>query len=267
MSENFIVDSMTWSFSRLESFYNCKLGWYKKYIECEHGCGNAFAEYGTLVHQLMEEYFKGDLSIFDLAIEYENRFDGTVIDQFPPNKYVDMRQSYYYKGQNYLENFDGLINDDCKILGVEEKVNFEIGGKPFIGFIDLLFRDSNDKLVFCDHKSATLKWKKNGEISKTSAEKMLMYKRQQYLYCKALIDKGTLPDYLAWNFFNDQKMVMIPFDQNEYEEALQWAEDTIHLIEAEEDFEPKIDYYYCHNLCDVRENCIYCDKEWNPEDE
>lgn len=255
----------------MESFYNCRLGWYKKYIECEQGCGNAFAEYGTLVHGLMEEYFNGELSIFDLAIEYENRFDGIVIDQFPPNKYVDMRQSYYHKGQEFLENFDGLLPSGCEILGVEKKINFEISNKPFVGFIDLLFKNPEGKLVFCDHKSASLKWKKNGEISKTSAEKMLMYKRQQYLYCKSLIDVGMQPDYLAWNFFNDQKFIMIKFDQMEYEEALQWAENTIRMIEAEEVFEPKIDYYYCHNLCDVRENCIYCEKnndeEWYPETE
>ena len=32
----FIIDAMKWSFSRLNSFYNCPYEWKRKYIDCEY---------------------------------------------------------------------------------------------------------------------------------------------------------------------------------------------------------------------------------------
>lgn len=267
MEDNsFILDTMTWSFSRLESFNQCPYGWYKKYVLCEDGENNAFAEYGSCVHKLLEQYSNGELDAFDLAPEYERRFDEEVVTEFPPNKYVDMRESYFYKGLNYFEGFNGILDCEYEVMGVEKKVNFEIDGKPFVGFIDLLVKDAEGHIICTDHKSASLKWNKNGSISKGDAEKLHMYRRQQYLYSKALIEEGLKPDYLCWNFFNSSKTYMIPFDMDEYNEALQWASDTIKEIEAVEEFEPRPDYYFCHNICDQRMSCEHGQPETKSND-
>lgn len=257
-SNDFILDTMTWSFSRLESFYSCPYGWKKRYIDCESGESNAFAEYGTLAHKLLEEYSKGEIDGFDLATEYEDRFDDAVQYDFPPNKFVDMRETYYNKGLRYFEEFDGILPEEYEVLGVEKKVNFEIADKPFVGYIDLLVKTADGKIGVVDHKSASAKFKRNGEPAKAFAEKMLMYKRQLYLYCKALIDGGLQPDFLCWNFFNDQYVYKIPFSQEEYDEAIAWATETIRLIGEEENWEPVCDFYYCHYICDSRNDCEYC---------
>lgn len=257
MNENdFIISTMKWSFSRLESFYQCKYAWKKIYIDCEEKQQNAFAQYGSLVHKLLEEYEKGVIDIFSISDEYERRFPEEVTEDFPPNKYVDMRSSYFEKGRNYLENLD-LDLDEYEVLGIEKQVDFEIAGKPFIGFIDLLLKDKEERIIILDHKSASMKWNKNNTISKTVAEKMKMYKRQLYLYAKAIIDNGGNVSFLEWNFFNDQKKYRIPFVQEEYEEALNWAEETIKLIEQETEWLPNSDYWMCNNLCDCRCGCEY----------
>lgn len=62
-------------------------------------------------------------------------FFDEVIEEFPPNKYVDMQQTYYEKGLDYFNNID-LIFDDYEILGVEKEVRFKIDEYDFIGFID-----------------------------------------------------------------------------------------------------------------------------------
>lgn len=267
MKENdFILDTMTWSFSRLESFDQCPYGWYQKYVMCEDGENNAFAEYGSLCHSLLEGYSKGEIDAFDLASEYERRFDEEVVDDFPPNKYVDMRESYFYKGLDYFESFSGILDGDYEVIGVEQKVDFEIDGKKFIGYVDLLVRDHEGKIICCDHKSANLKFKKNGDITKGDAEKLQMYKRQQYLYSKCLIEEGYKPDYLCWNFFNNGMVYKIPFDECEYNEALQWAADTIKKIEAAEEFEPRPNHYFCHNICDQRMACSYGQPETKSND-
>ena len=254
--DKFIYDNMTWSFSRLESFYQCPLAWHRTYIDCEPKCSNAFAEYGSCCHKILEEYEKGELDIFSISDEYDRRFAEEVVTDFPPNKYADLRESYYLKGQKYFEEID-LPLDEMEILGVEEKVNFELGGKPFIGFIDLRYRDKDGHLIFMDHKSASLNWTKKGAISKSSAEKMEKYKYQQYLYTIPFIEAGEQVNYLEWNFFNNQKIYRIPWQQKEYEEAKEWALRTIELIEKEEAWFPNADWYFCHNLCDHRDFCEY----------
>lgn len=254
--DKFIVDNFTWSFSRLESFYQCPFAWRRSYIDCEPKCSNAFAEYGSCVHKILEEYEKGELDIFDLSDEYERRFSNEVVTDFPPNKYSDLRQSYFEKGQRYFEEID-LPVDSITILGVEEKINFTIDDKPFVGFVDLRYKDEDSHMIFMDHKSASLSWTKKDQISKSSAEKMKKYKYQQYLYTIPFIEAGEKVDYLEWNFFNNQKVYRIPWNINEFEEAKKWALDTIKLIEAEELWLPNPSYFVCANLCDHRNFCEY----------
>jgi len=252
----FIFDNMTWSFSRLESFYQCPLAWRRTYIDCEPKCSNAFAEYGSCCHKLLEQYEKGEVDLFDLSDEYERRFSEEITTDFPTNKYADLRESYYLKGQKYFEEID-LPLQDMEILGVEEKINFELGGKPFIGFIDLRYKDKDGHLILMDHKSANISFTKKGLVSKGSAEKMKKYMYQQYLYSIPFIEAGETVDFLEWNFFNNQKIYRIPWNPHEYAEAIMWANKTIKLIEQEDAWLPNNDWYFCHNLCDHRDFCEY----------
>ena len=179
--DKFIVGTFTWSFSRLESFYQCPYAWRRTYIDGEEKVSNAFAEYGSLCHKLLEDYEKGKIDIFSISSEYDRRFAEEIPSDFPPNKYADLRESYYLKGQRYFEEID-LPLDEMEILGVEEKVTFELGGKPFIGFIDLRYKDKDGNMIFLDHKSANIRINKNNSVSKSDAEKMKKYEYQQYLY-------------------------------------------------------------------------------------
>ena len=45
--DRFVIDTMLWSFSRLNSFYNCPYEWYLKFIECKQGRKNYFGQYGS----------------------------------------------------------------------------------------------------------------------------------------------------------------------------------------------------------------------------
>lgn len=256
MDYRFIIDNMRWSFSRLDSFDQCKYGWKKKYIDCEDDEGNCFSSYGSLCHSLLEEYEKGLLDPLELGYEYENRFDKKIQEEFPPNKYKDLRESYFYKGLEYFEGFDEkkLIGNG-KIISSEHKVEFEIEGYPFVGFIDL-WVEEDGKNILIDHKSASLSFsKRTGKPTKKSEEKMKHYARQQYLYSKALLDDGIKVDYLAWNFFNEGIVYRIPWNKNEYQEAIQWSLDTIHRIENETDWAENYDQFFCKYICGCRSNC------------
>ena len=66
-----------YSFSKLSSWWVCPYGYYQRYIEHKAGIGNAFASFGTLVHELLEKYAKGEAELWDLPQMYEWMFDGT----------------------------------------------------------------------------------------------------------------------------------------------------------------------------------------------
>ena len=87
MSEyGFLIDNMKWSYSRLNSFYQCKYSWYTQYIEYVVGEQNAFAQYGSLCHKILEMYAKGDLLSFQLADYFIENFDKEITYDFPKNK-------------------------------------------------------------------------------------------------------------------------------------------------------------------------------------
>jgi len=254
----FLLDTMKWSFSRLNSFYQCNYEWKLHYIECNKSLEGFFGQFGSFMHKILEMYAKEEISLFELSQYYEDNFSSEVTCDAPPNGYVDIKESYYNKGMEYLDNID-LILDNYEILGVEKEVKFKIGNYDMIGYIDLLLKDKETgKIIILDHKSASIKILKSGKISKSDQQHFLEFQRQLYLYSKAVIEEYGHADYLEWNMFKDRNHIKIEWTQEGYDEAIKWAEDTIHLIENEENWFPNPDYYYCNYLCGQRENaCEY----------
>ena len=73
-----------YSFSKLSAWWVCPYGYFLRYIERKTGIGNAFASYGTLVHEIMEKYAKGEAELWDLPQMFEWLFDSAVQEKFPP---------------------------------------------------------------------------------------------------------------------------------------------------------------------------------------
>lgn len=245
---------MTWSYSRLTSFHQCPYGFKLKYIDCNPGINNFFGEYGSYIHKILEMYAKGELEVFELSQYYEDHWSENISFPAPPNKFVDLQQSYYDKGLMYLENID-LILDDYEVLGVEKEVKFDLGGYEFLGYIDLLLRNKETgEITVLDHKSHSLKIKKNGEISKTDIDTFESFKRQLYLYSIKVIEEYGRVDYLEWNLFKDMNHVKIPFSEEGLKESVDWAINTIKEIEQTEEYIPTPDMFFCNYLCDQRNN-------------
>ena len=206
-------------------------------------------------------YAKEELSFFEISPYYEEHFWENVTCDAPANPYVDIKQSYYDKGLNYLNNID-LLLDKYEVLGIEKETHTTIGNHQLIGYIDLLLKDrETGDITVLDHKSASIKFKKNGEVRKADQEHVLEFKRQLYLYSKAVIEEyGVEPKFLSWNLFNEQKWLTIDFNPKEYEESIQWATDTIEMIETETAWLPNPSRYFCWNICDMRS----CACEYKP---
>lgn len=260
-SDSFIISAFNnWSFSRVNSYYSgCPYEFKLNYIECEPSKNNFHGAAGGFAHEVLEKYSKDELDIWDLPLYFEEHFSEEVPYDAPPNKYKDLRQDWFDKVLDYFNNID-LPIDKYKVCGVEKKVNFMVGEYPFVGFIDLFLQDPDDgKYILCDHKSSSIKILKSGKISKSDADHFLAFKRQQYLYCKPIIEEygeGCIKE-LWWNMFRDRSWIKIPFNKDEYLEAQNWALDTIHKIENETEWLPNPNMWYCNYLCGQSANCPY----------
>ena len=264
----FIVENMTFSFSRLN--YTCLHEFYLNYIECLDGLDNFYGQVGGFCHSILEMYAKGELEIFELATYFEEHYFEYVTEPAPFNKYKDLGEDTYYKCLEYFENID-LLFEDYEVLGIEKKVSFEIGGYPMIGYIDLLLRDKkSDDIIIVDHKLSTLKKLKSGKISKADQQHFIEFKRQTYLYSKAIIEEYGHVDRLKWNMYKMRDWIEIEWNEDEYNEAIAWASSTINELIKTKEWPPKDSCgpndFYCHNLCGQRDNCIYMnegsEKEW-----
>ena len=254
----FLISMMTWSFSRLNSYYHCPYEWKMKYLLGQSGDSSAMAQYGGYIHRILEQYLKGELGLFDLAMYYEEHYAENVYMDFPPNKYVDLGEKYYTQGLDYFQNFSWDL-DGYEILGVEKPIKFRYQNYDFIGFIDLLLRDKADgKLIICDHKSTILKKLKNGSISKTDKPHFEEFKKQLLIYSHQVMQEYGEDSVksLQWNMFRSGEFINVPWTREEYEEAMRWAIDTIHMIERDELWLPENNnFFYCNQLCSQRHLC------------
>lgn len=252
------LDNMVWSFSRVNSIGQCAYAWYLHYIEERPDAPNAYAQFGTVCHETLEKYLKGELDIFTVSDYYQEHYFETVTCDFPKNKYVDLGQKTYEQGLEYFNNLD-FDFDKYEVLGVEQELLFKVGKYPFKGYADAIYRDKETgEIILRDQKTSSFKYLKDGSVSKSNADHYLAFKRQEYLYCIPLIEQYGRVDKLTWNMIRDQRIIEIPFNQDEYQEAQEWAVQQIEIIEKEALWLPNTSQnYFCNVLCGQSNICLY----------
>lgn len=242
------LDNIAWSFSSVNTYHTCPRSFKLSYIDrVNPKKGNAFAEFGSFVHELLERYFKGDAEFFELSQMYENEYQINVLHEFPPNQFCNLSEKYYNDGLDYLNSFNGL-DSKYNVLGVEKEIHITLNGRPFLGYIDLILQDQTDgKYVIVDHKSKS-KFK-----NKKEKEHYLL---QLYLYSIYIKEAfGEYPKELMFNMFRTQTLITEKFQEEKLKQAISWFDFTIDMIYFDSEFPENPDEFYCENLCDVREFC------------
>lgn len=248
-----IKEGHIFSYSQLSSFDECPYSYYLQKIESvEDTKDNAFAQQGTLVHNLIDEWAKGEILPGELPEEFARRYPEYVTLGFPKQlQKHNYHEKSYQACYKYFQEFDEFKG--YKILESEYKFETLIGNDKLAGIIDMVLEDEKTKeLIVLDHKSKSLKAFKKAERD--------MY-RQLYLYSKAVFEKyGRYPSQLIFNLFKEDGMRMVSsFNKDEYEQVLIWAETCIHKIKDYsiiEWLEVKKQDMFCTDICSVRNHCM-----------
>ncbi len=247
-----LKDNHVYSYSQLTSFDECPYGFYLQRIEGLPQKSNGFAEQGSLIHDLIDRWAKGELKKEDLVPEYIRRYPEEVVTQFPrllaAKGYVEKT---YDAGLRYFETFDEFA--DLHIIGTETKFRIELCGRPFVGIVDMVAEDKNTgELIILDHKSKSLR-----SFQKSEDE---MY-RQQLIYAQYVHEQyDRWPDLMMFNLFKEDGLRMSrPFTMDDYQAAMSWADNIMNKIESYEMLDwlsekPEPDFF-CQNLCNMRDHC------------
>ena len=252
-----IIDGMTWSFSRIESFEQCPYGWLSKYIYGEEQRRLFFSDFGSFIHDILRRLFAGELDADELGDAYLMEFSEKVSGYAPSRQIVSGR---FQDGYSYLRSPISTYHElkSRNVLAVEQSFVLNISDIPFTGVIDLVTSDHGD-IVVTDHKSTVIKppsGRKKPTLYDIDREKRA---RQLYLYALAVKEAyGQWPARLEFNCFRVPEIISIPFNEKAKDEAVAWALDSVQNIQNCDEFSPKVDYFYCKNLCDLKE-CPYRD--------
>ena len=252
------ISEMVWSYTRLTAFESCPYKWYLTYLYHDDN-GNKldkvsgfFSEYGTFMHKILELYLKGILKPEDMPEYYSAYYVDTVRDAALSRS---MDETYFKDGYEYVKNFHF---PERETIAVEYRMLFEFGGRKWTGIVDYLNRDKDGSLVITDHKSHRLK-PYSGRKKPTATDKELTdYLRQLYIYAEGVYQTyGEYPAYLEFNCFRNRNFIREPFSMDRLNEVKEWATNLMDKIESTEQWEPKPEYFVCHNLCDVCDSCRY----------
>lgn len=248
-----VIKDMTWSYSRIKSFEDCPYRWYLRYIRRLKGKDMFFASYGTFMHKLLELYYKGEKTPRQLCDMYLQDFKAQVVGRAPSKKVF---ANYFTSGLNYLKEFQPL---PYRPLAIEKRVEFELNGIPFVGYIDLLAENEPDgSLLVIDNKSRNLR-PRTGRASPTKTDEELdSYLKQLYLYSISVESEyGKLPKSLCFNCFRTPIFIEEPFMEKAYAESKEWLCTKVKEITSETDFKPNMEFFKCKHLCEMQSHCEY----------
>ena len=231
------IDNMVWSHSRVTCYESCPYCFFVKYIVKDDAQylaeSNYYAEIGGYVHSILEKIFNNEISVDDATQYYIDNYESNVLYKTKKN----IMQKTYEACADYFASVDFDWLKDFDILGVEKKIETEIKGYKFLAY----------------------PFKKDGTtVLQKSKKDFEKYKKQMYLYSKAVYDEyNVFPKWLVWNHFKVQQFAKIPFKKTEYNKSMKWFVDVIHKIEEDDTFDAHVDYFYCTQLCDFRNSCEY----------
>lgn len=256
---NFILDAMAFSYSSVTAYENCPRMFRFTYLDGDKvRQPNAFSDFGSFCHSLLEQYYKGEADLFSLPSLYREGYAENVTSPFPGSRGTTMADNYYRAGEKYFDFFEDPWSN-CEVLAVEQKFSRMIGGFPFVGIIDLILRDKESgEIYIVDHKSKS-KFKSEKEVKE--------YLRQLYLYSLYVKDTyGTYPTKLIFNMFKIGEIVERKFEEPGLAYAQAWFQKAVENVYSDDRYIAKEQSrdkngelvafdFFCENICSVRNYC------------
>lgn len=250
-----ILDNMCFSYSSVNSFVTCPHMFLLNYLKNEDRVNNFFSDFGLLIHEILEKYFRNELEIFELSQYYENNYASKVISPPPPYP-PNMAESYYKNGLNFLNNFS-FDKSEYDVISIENKIKTTYIDSELVIKPDIVLKNKETGIVtLMDYKTSNpMKGKKLDE------KKIEEYRKQMYLYSYFInhVTDIKINNIKLW-FIRFDKWDEFDYNENDAIKVVNWFYNTINKIKQEENFSPADlikNKYFCDNICSFRNTCKY----------
>lgn len=258
------------SFSKLETFHNCKRSYYYNYILKDRSTNNIYSFLGSEIHELTQAMIqkqitnKEAVSRFVSAIDMADMLELAWISENVKNNYVRCIT-------HFLENYIPVENDTIQI---EDYFEIEIDGTVMRGYIDLWYKIGNE-IHIIDLKTSTKFSKK--DFPKKSRQLLLygiaMSERYpdskiilQFNMLKYVLKNGKLFERNKLEWFDEESdgIVYVDYTKEAVEDVKGYVTDTVNKINSINkenilnwtlDNDPTKDFF-CKNLCSHRNKCL-----------
>lgn len=260
MSEfDFILDGIRYSYSSVSTYNNCHYSFKLAYIDQVPRENNFFGEYGTLIHECMEQYFSGNLDTFELSEFYRKNYESSILSP-APSSYVDLNDRYKKQGQEFFDNFY-FDKNKYEVLIIEDKIDFSFDDIMVVAKPDLVLKDKlTNKCILFDYKTAD-PFKKDKRTGKETVdnEKIEGYMKQMYLYTYALREHRGIPiEKITLWFTRAGREYSEDWTYEKECGIIDKFRESIELLKNDKEFvADNSNPYFCNNLCGVRESCQF----------
>ena len=122
---SFLIDSMTWSYSRLQSFRKCPHGFFVHYILGEDEDETFLASFGSFVHEIHEKVLTGVLPQEYASLYYLEHLHDKVVGA-PPSP--EVARNYIRGGYEYMSDFPAFDGNMKKALAFFADFGYNIQG-------------------------------------------------------------------------------------------------------------------------------------------
>lgn len=256
---DFIIDGIRFSYSSISTYDTCPYSFKLNYIDRLEGEGNFYSDYGSLTHEVLEQFFRRKLDFYELSPFYNEKFDEFVTHN-PPSFHVNGLEKYREAGLTFFDNFNFNI-DDYNVVEIESRIDGNIRGTDCTGRPDLVLQRKEDgKYILFDYKTSAPFWidKRTG-VEKKDNKKIEGYLKQMYLYGYMLREfKGIELEQINLWFTRVGKIETFKYDKSKEDEVLDWLEVTVDKIRNDNEFKyNNSESFFCDNICGVRAHCEF----------
>jgi PD-(D/E)XK nuclease superfamily len=251
---DFVIDGITFSYSSISTFKNCKYAWKLTYIDYKSRLANWYADFGLVSHSTLEGYFKDKLEIWDLPSYFTEHFNSDIKSAVPPYP-KNIAEKYFEQSLQFFNDFD-FDKSLYEVIFIEDKIEATYKDIKIVVKPDLLLKElGTGKYLLMDYKTAD----PYGKNVKPDKKKIEDYLHQLYLYSYFIWQvKNIAVDKIRIWFIRVGKMEEFEFDPYKAQEVVEEFFNEIENIKKEEKFEANNkNTFFCNQLCSVSEWCEY----------
>ena len=195
-----------WSWSKINCFHTSPYEYYLKYIKKakEDRANSIYVTTGGLAHDILEKYYTSQIPYDEMLEQFEDGWMVAVdiadlkFDRTDEEKNAKIKEKYYENLVHFFNNHTILENKPC----IEQFIKIKVDNNLFQGYIDCVFKDSEDNIHIVDFKTSSIY---KGAKAENECGQLV-------LYALGLNQQGVPFDKIkiCWNFL---KYVTIQYQQ------------------------------------------------------